>query len=195
MRHALYLLALLSAIAPSPVYAAAAWTIVPGESRVNLAGELDGQPTEVDVTGLAGDIVFDPADLTASHIKIVIDLATISAGYKWIEDQLAGAGWFDVAKFPSAVFISDAITKRPDGRYSAAGTLALRGVTKPVTLVFNVENRSGSAGKSNVPRAIAKGEAAIDRRAFTIGTDKWDTHVADDVRVTFTVVADRPAGP
>lgn len=187
MKYAISLLAALLASAASPVHAATAWSIVPGESRVTLAGELGGQPTEVDLTGLAGDIIFDPAELPASRVKIVIDLGKISAGFDEMIERLTSNAWFDVAKFPSAVFTSQSITKRPDGRYSAAGTLALKGTTTPVTLVFAVETK----GK----RAVATGETVVNRKAFTIGTDAYDKDVAHEVRVTFTVVADRAAGP
>jgi polyisoprenoid-binding protein YceI len=192
VKYAIQLLAALATGLASPVHAASAWTIIPGESRVTLTGELEGQPTEVDLTSLTGDIVFDPADLPASRLKIVIDLGKISAGYDAIVETLTSAAWFNVPKFPSGVFTSQAITKRPDGRYSAAGTLALKGTTKPVTVVFAVENRGTVPGKPDVERAVAKGETVIDRTAFTIGEDAWGKSVANGVRVTFTVVADRP---
>lgn len=195
MKHMIWLMAAYLVSFAPPVSAAAAWTIVPGESRVTLTGELEGQPTEVDLTGVAGDIVFNPADLQASRVKIVIDLGKISAGYDALVETLVSAAWFDVPKFPSAVFSSQAITKRQDGQFAAAGTLTLKGVAKPVTLVFAVENRGAAQGKPNVERAVAKGETVIDRTAFTIGEDAWGKSVAHDVRVTFTVTADRPASP
>jgi polyisoprenoid-binding protein YceI len=95
-----------------------------------------------------------------------------------------------VPKFPVATFNSEAITKRSDGRYAAEGSLTVKGITRPVTVLFSYE-RKGAPSE----RAMAKGEAVVDRTAFTVGEDSWGKSVAKDVRVTFTVVAEQAPGP
>jgi polyisoprenoid-binding protein YceI len=195
MTRASLICAVFLAGAAFPAHAAPAWSLVQGESKLTLSGELSGQPTEVDLTGLSGDIAFDPGDLPGSRIKIVIDLGKIAAGYDALVEVLTSAAWFDAPKFPTAVFTSQSITKRPDGRYAADGALSLKGVTKPVTVVFSYKNEGPAQGKSATMRATAKGEAMIDRAAFTIGTDDWGKSVANNVRVTFTVVGERPSAP
>lgn len=195
MRRAIFLAGALAGGVTLPAQAAADWIIVPAESKLTLTGKLEGQDAEVDLEGLAGDIAFDPADLPGSRVRIVIDLVNITAGYDEIIKTLSSTPWFDVKTFPSAVFTSQSMTKRPDGRYEAEGTLALKGVSKPVTVVFSYESPGAAPGKPDSERAAAKGEAVIDRTAFAVGEDAWGKSVAKDVRVTFTVVAERRAAP
>lgn len=168
----------------------APWAIVPGESVVILTGELEGQPTAVDLKSVTGEVEFDPDNLAGSRVRIAIDLGKISAGYDAIVQTLSGAAWFNVPQFPVATFNSATITKRADGRFAAEGTLTVKGITRPVTVVFTYE-RKGASGGATGERATAKGEATVDRTAFAIGEDSWGKSVAKDVRVTFTVVAEQ----
>lgn len=195
MKRTIFLATVLTGGVALPAQAAADWIIVADESKLTLTGELEGQDTEVDLEGLTGDIIFDPADLPGSRVRIAVDLTNITAGYDEIIKTLSSSPWFDIGTFPSAVFTSQSITKRPDGRYTAEGTLALKGASKPVTVVFSYESRGAAPGKPDVERATAEGEAVIDRTAFAVGEDAWGKSVAEDVRVTFTVVAERHPAP
>ncbi len=94
---------------------------------------------------------------------------------------MAGEIWFDAARFATASFDSDAIVRGEAGDYEAAGTLALKGVTVPVTVPFT--------WLQDGARGSMRGELVLQRLDFGIGTGTWSAtdEVAGEVRVRFDV--------
>jgi polyisoprenoid-binding protein YceI len=90
-----------------------------------------------DYFGLIGDptgsLTIDPAKLSATKVTIEIPIKNIITPSAKLNDHLASDGFFDVAKFPTAKFVSTMVM--PKGNTAQImGNLTLHGVTKPVTL-------------------------------------------------------------
>ncbi|MFC0202053.1 cytochrome b/b6 domain-containing protein [Paracoccus rhizosphaerae] len=117
-------------------------------------------------------ITFDP-DSGEGRVKVQINMDSVTIGT--VTDQAKGADFFDVSQHPVAVFDG---TIRPEGdRHVAEGPLTLKGLTVPVTLVFDLEIRDGVAQM--------RGRAALDRRNWQVGQG-YD----DESTVGFTVDLD-----
>ena len=109
---------------------------------------------------------FDPAQPESGSISSRIDLGSVDTGNPERDEVLKGADWFNLGKWPEAVFTAGRIVRDGDG-YRARGTLTLREVTAPVTLSFRWT--PAAAGQA----ARLQGSAALERLAFGVGQGEW----------------------
>ena len=180
---------LLAAIAISllalAARAAPAWTVDPAASAIRFESSFGGTAFTGAFSRWTATIRFDPADLAHSSASASIDLASAATGDADRDSALPDAPFFDVARFPRAVFQAGRFRSLGGGRYVAEGTLSLRGVTRPVSLPFTLAITGGTA------RMTA--ETSLDRLAFGVGQGRWaDTSVLPaPVRVDISLIAHR----
>jgi len=160
------------------------WQIIPTNSSLTFTATQNGAPVTGTFKTFSGEINFDPNQLSASKVKIIIDVASVSDAYNQLADTLKTSDWFNVKTFPQAIFQSTEFSKTKDGSYESKGTLAIRDKTLPVMLTFTLEEYSQT-------HARIKGSTMIKRTAFGVGQGEWaDTKaVKDDVQINFTIVA------
>lgn len=160
------------------------WKVDLSTSRLTFKGKQTGRPFEGRFQKFAPTILFDPANLGASSIVVVVDMTSAKTGDAQRDAALPTADWFETKKFPTAKFVSTKIVAKDSG-YEASGNLTIRDVTVPVTLPFAV-NFTGDY-------ATARGTTTLQRQAFGVGrgefaNDKW---VGFDVAVSFVVNAEK----
>lgn len=186
MRAPLAVSALALAALASPALAAR-WQIVPAQSSVGFTADWNGQKIAGRFARFTAAIDFDPAKPEAAKVSALIDLASVSTADRTVNGSLPGDDWFGFAKGASvARFTATRITRgRAPNSYVAAGTLAMRGRSVPVTLPFTL----AVAGAT----ATMTGATTLDRRAFAIGaqSDAAGTWVSFAVPVTIRIVARR----
>ncbi|WP_109901926.1 YceI family protein [Zavarzinia aquatilis] len=173
-------LALLSAL-PA---AAATYVVDPARSSVGFSGTNSGEAFTGTFKSWTADIVFDPADLAGSHLKVVFDTASATTGNAMYDGTLPQADWFAVKDYPTASFTSTAITANADGSYTATGKLQIRNVTNEVSFPFTLSL------PANGP-AEAKASLNLNRVAYGIGvqSDPAGGWVGPYIAVTIDVVA------
>jgi polyisoprenoid-binding protein YceI len=110
-------------------------------------------------------IRFDPADLADSRFEVRIPLASARTDNAERDEMLLEPEFFDAKAKPEARYEATKFTKLKDGRWRADGTLTLRGVRKPVPLVF-----SWTPGA----HPVLVGEAVVNRLDFGVGSGEWD---------------------
>lgn len=162
------------------------WEIVPSESKLTFTGIQNNAPTKGEFKKFTGDIRFDPQQLNASHVKIIVDVTSVYTSYSDLLDTLKTTDWFDVKDFPQAVFETQSITKTADKTYQAKGTLTIRDKSIPVTVDFTQEELTPT-------KARIKGTATIKRTQFGVGQGEWAStdEVKDDVKIDFDLSAIR----
>ncbi len=84
-----------------------------------------------------GSFHVDEANPANNSINIDIDVASLDSNHALRDKHLRGAGYFDVAKFPKASFISTSYEDLGNGKGVLKGKLTLRGITKEVTIDVN----------------------------------------------------------
>jgi polyisoprenoid-binding protein YceI len=109
---------------------------------------------------------FDPAKPQSGSISARIDLASVDTGNPERDEVLKGADWFNLGRWPEAVFTAGRIVPEGEG-YRASGTLTLRGVAAPVSLGF----RWTPAAPGEAVRLL--GSATLERLAFGVGQGDW----------------------
>ena len=84
-----------------------------------------------------GSLNWDSAAPANSKLTFVVDPKSITSNVSGFGDELGGAGFLNVAKFPEAKFVSTSAKITGAGKGTVTGDFTLMGVTKPVT--FEVE--------------------------------------------------------
>jgi polyisoprenoid-binding protein YceI len=161
-----------------------AWKIMPGASSLTFIATQNGAPVSGDFKNFGGEINFDPAQLANSHIKINIDINSITSSYSEVASALKGPQWFDAKLYPQAHFESSSMTKTGNLTYEAKGMLTIRDKTLPATLMFKQLEYTAT-------KAVMEGGTTIQRSAFGIGQGEWaDTKtIKDDVQINFQIFA------
>lgn len=91
------------------------------------------------ISGMQGQISFDPQNLDASNFDVSVELASINTESAKRDDHLKQADFFDVANHPQISFKSSRVMAVGSG-YKAVGILTIRGIAKEVALPFEYKN-------------------------------------------------------
>jgi polyisoprenoid-binding protein YceI len=173
------LLSALLAVSAAPAFAAD-YVQAPGSVLV-FASSYDGETFTGKFGGFATTLSFDPAKPDAARLDVTIALAGTSSGNGDRDSTLAGADFFDVARFAQARYTATKFRSLGGNRYAADGNLTLRGVTRPVTLTF-----TWTPGT----QPVLAGKATVKRLDFGVGGGDWaDTRaIPDEVAVSTRVI-------
>jgi polyisoprenoid-binding protein YceI len=130
---------------------------------------------------VAATIVYNEADVTKSTVSATIDVSTVDTGVSMRDNDLKGAGLFDVANFPTATFTSTSVVK--DGsKLKITGNFTLHGVTNPI--VLEAEGPAGPVpGMDHKPHAGFSASTTISRSAFGVGTKYPAAMLGDDIKL------------
>ena len=80
-----------------------------------------------------GTLFFDRA-ARIGKVEVVIDITSVNTGVDFLNRQIQGKDFFNVADFPTGTFKSDEFVFNADKVSEVRGQLTLRGQTHPVTL-------------------------------------------------------------
>jgi polyisoprenoid-binding protein YceI len=117
----------------------------------------------------AGVIRIEGSNLSKSAVNVAIRVATIDTGFQKRDDDLRGADFLDVEKFPEIAFASSRVEKQPDG-FALIGNLTMHGVTKEVKIPFSYNGRVTDA--TGHERIGVTASLVINRRDWGISYNK-----------------------
>ncbi|MFZ0743056.1 MAG: YceI family protein [Terracidiphilus sp.] len=131
---------------------------------------------------IGGQIVLNEIDISKSTVNVTIDMNTVDTGVAPRDADLKSDHFFDVAKFPTATFVSTSVARNGNG-LTVNGNLTLHGVTKPV--VLEVEGPTGPiSGMDHKQHEGFSATTTISRIAFGIGANYPAGVVGDDVKLS-----------
>ena len=168
--------------AASASASASGWAVNYGASRLAFAASMNGQAIDGAFRRWQAQVRFDPRNLAASEVKVVVDTGSAATGDASRDQALPTDDWFAARAFPRATFTSQRFVSLGGDRYQAIGTLAIRGVSRPVTLPFRLTITGA--------KAHAEGVVPIDRTAFGVGQNQWKGTEAVAARVDVRVSID-----
>ena len=182
------LLLAYAAFAPALHAAPATYALDPVHTRVAFAVEHAGFSQAIGtVSGSTGQLRFDPDDWRSAQLQVSVPLERVDLGdEKWNASVLAG-NLLDVARFPSASFVSTRIEPINARRATVFGNLSLRGVTREVALEvnFNVLKRHPLPPFRRTAGFSAT--TVISRADF--GISAWKSMIGDRVELRMEVEA------
>ncbi|MDQ6970285.1 MAG: YceI family protein [Mariprofundus sp.] len=80
-----------------------------------------------------GSYSYDEKNPANNSVKVEIDVASLFSNHAERDKHLRSADFFDVAKYPKALFVSTSYEDKGNGRGLLHGDFSLRGVTKKIT--------------------------------------------------------------
>jgi polyisoprenoid-binding protein YceI len=140
----------------------------------NAGMEIDGK-----LTGLEGDIHFNPADLKGSSFSVSIDANTINTGIDVRDENLRGDEYLDTKKFPRISFVSKQIAalSKPN-TYSMKGTLTIKGISKEIVFPFTAFPKNDGL--------VFSGDFKVNRVDFKIGVGSLV--LSDNMQISLSVL-------
>ena len=104
---------------------------------------------------------FDSENPTASKLQVTIKANSIDTGNADRDAHLRSNDFFDMETYPEITFASTAVEKVDDEHFNVTGDLTIKGVSRPLTIPFEVsgpvqdpwgKQRIGLEGKVEVNR-------------------------------------------
>jgi len=133
-------------------------------------------------TGLAGQIHFDPANLSTSNFEATIDVSTINTGIDMRDEHLRTDDYFDAKNYPTIKFVSTKVTpSNKSGILYIFGNLTIRNITKEISFPFKATAQDAGY--------LFSGEFKINRRDFNVG--RSSATLGDNLTVLLTVFAQK----
>jgi polyisoprenoid-binding protein YceI len=115
--------------------------------------------------------------LADATLALKIDAESVHTGSGFKDKEVKGKNFFNVKEFPEIRFVSTGVLTDPDPKkFTMTGNLTLRGITRPVTVLLNVNNGPDKVQKLS-------GEFDFNRRDFGMTHNLPFNKVADIIRV------------
>jgi len=151
-------------------------------SQITFVSKQMNVPVQGSFKKFTAHIDFDPKKLAAAKAQIDVDLASIDTGSADADAEVSKKGWFNTSAFPTAKFVSSAVSQSGPDKYEVHGKLSIKGIGQDVVAPFTLK-RAGDA-------VTYEGRFNLKRLQFKIGEGVWsDTYtVAEDVQVNFRIV-------
>ena len=150
-----------------PTTLSGTYAIDPSHSRIGFVArhamvtKVRGSFNEFDGTGY-----FDADDPTRSSLQVTIKAASIDTRNADRDGHLRGNDFFDMEKYPEIRFASTKVEVVDAESYRVTGDLTVKGVTKPVTVDFEL---AGSAVDPFGNQRIGlEGTTTINRKDFGV---------------------------
>lgn len=133
-----------------------------------------------------GNLHFDENKIQDSSVNINIQIGNIVSGIPELDKHLTGSGFFDVAKYPTATFVSKKVSKLKKDQFKVDGDLTLHGITKPVTLSVT-KNKVGVNPMTKLQTAGFSATTTIKRSDF--GLVAYPQALGNEIKLNIQVEA------
>jgi len=119
------------------------WVIDPGQSSFDIIYEINGKQRSGVLNRFSGRAEFDPTDMEAARLDLVVDMDSIDVGDRFGTAIVKTSDWFDVFNHPVANYRLNRMTSLGDGRFLAVGTLTRSGTQSEGEGVIESEMETG----------------------------------------------------
>jgi polyisoprenoid-binding protein YceI len=160
------------------------------------------EPISGTASGVAGAVVFDPADPAATTGRIVVAATSLLVTNTMMTEHLHSANWLDVAAHPEITFVltqlTDVQTAGNTTSATATGKFTLKGVTKDIAVPLKLTHLTAAYGKRlNKPELkgdllVIRGEFAINRADYGIQPGKNEDKVNPEIKLVLAIVGGAP---
>ncbi len=163
---------------------ASEWSVKPELSKIAFEAAGSGYAANGTFGQYKAEIEFDPDTPAETSVRILLNMNSVATGTADVDDTLKTADYFNPGQFPTAQFVAKGATPDGNGKYILNGRLTLKGVTKPVSLPFSIDIKSGTAA--------VNAETKINRLEFGVGPQSVaGLDIDKDVKLTIALTAVR----
>jgi polyisoprenoid-binding protein YceI len=126
--------------------------------------------------GVSGRVSLDIDAPEKSMVKLEIKTDTLNTGVTQLNNEIKGASFLDVEKFPLITFKNTSTKRVNDLQYNLTGDLTFHGVTKRLTLRSNLTDQSKdskgeSRSGSDIYLVIKRSEFGIKGASPAVGDE------------------------
>ena len=130
--------------------------------------------------GLAGTIVFDPANLAGASFNVSLDAKSVNTDMEARDNHLRKEEYFDVEKYPKLSFRSTKITTtNKEGYLFMFGVITIKNISKEISFPFKQTSKDGGI--------LFEGEFKLNRRDFGVGGKSFS--MSDELNVELSIFA------
>ena len=134
-----------------------------------------------------GTLEFDAMDPARSSIKVTIPIAPLNTGVPDLDERLKSEDFFELAKYPTATFVSTRVEKGMDmNRFKVTGNLTISAVTRPVMLDVTLL-KVGKNARTEVATIGFDARGTLKRSDFGLGA--FVPQVSDEIQLLVTTQA------
>jgi polyisoprenoid-binding protein YceI len=133
--------------------------------------------------GVSGRVSLDPDAPQKSVIELEIRADTLNTGLAQLNNEIKGATFLNVKKFPLITFKNTSAQRVNDHQYNLTGDLTLHGVTKQLTVRSNLIDQGKDP--DGQPRKGSDIYLVIKRSEFGVNGDS--PAVGDEIFLTIRV--------
>ncbi len=197
MKRVLAVLALSALLVAAVIIPARAggdhWPLDRAHSRVTFTvtkwgfAEVEGRFRDFD-----GAIAYDPAKPEASHVEWRVRIASVDTGEGARDHTLQAPEYFDTARYPEMRFVSTSTRLAGPEALDVAGTLTIKGVSKPFTVRVTHKGRHAVPGEGVFE--MFETRFSLNRYDFgVVGGSLLGPAISKDVNVFLIGAAKQPA--
>ena len=130
--------------------------------------------------GLAGSVVFDPANLAGASFNVSVDAKTVDTDMEARDNHLRKEEYFDVEKYPKLSFRSTKITTtNKEGYLFIFGVITIKNISKEISFPFKQTSKDGGI--------LFDGEFKLNRLDFGVGGKSFS--MSDELNVELSIFA------
>ena len=130
--------------------------------------------------GLAGSIIFDPANLAGAGFNVSVDAKSVDTDLEARDNHLRKEEYFDVEKYPKITFRSTKITTtNKEGYLFMFGVITIKNISKEISFPFQQTSKDGGV--------LFEGEFKLNRRDFGVGGKSFS--MSDELNVELSIFA------
>jgi len=157
------------------------WVMDAAMSRLEFAATFEGNAAPGVFKDFDAKLHLDASRPDDGRLDVAIVVKSADMNSADVNAAIGAPEWFDFARYPRAEFHSTDISSTGSGRFTARGTLNLKGVAQLVEVPFSWTEASGMARM--------EGEFIVKRGTFRIGTGEWASTkvIGPDVTIRFSV--------
>ncbi len=134
-----------------------------------------------------GTLEFDASDPTMASVRVTIPMASLNTGVPDLDEHLKSEDFFEVAKYPTASFVSTRVEKGAGmNRFKVTGNLTIRKVTRPVMLEVTLL-KVGKNARTEVATIGFDARGTLKRSDFGLGA--FVPQVGDEIQLLVTTQA------
>ena len=156
------------------------YTPVDAGSKVRFVIKNFGINTGGTFEGLAGTIVFDPANLAGASFNVSLDAKSVNTDMEARDNHLRKEEYFDVEKYPKLSFRSTKITTtNKEGYLFMFGVITIKNISKEISFPFKQTSKDGGI--------LFDGEFKLNRLDFGVGGKSFS--MSDELNVELSIFA------
>jgi polyisoprenoid-binding protein YceI len=130
--------------------------------------------------GLAGSVVFNPANLAGASFNVSVDAKTVDTDMEARDNHLRKEEYFDVEKYPKLSFRSTKITTtNKEGYLFMFGVITIKNISKEISFPFKQTSKDGGI--------LFEGEFKLNRLDFGVGGKSFS--MSDELNVELSIFA------